>query len=195
MQHGPILKPGHNCWRICPADQVTFLIDGADYFNALHEALQSARRQALVLAWDIYSHLKLEGESATDRTPELGELLNQLVDRERELRVYILGWDFSMLFALDREWIPIYHLGWNTHRRVRFELESRCPTGSSHHQKVVVIDDLIAFCGGLDLTRGRWDTPDHRPDDPRRENVAGTRVPPLSRRTDGGDRPGGSGAG
>src|SRR3569832_2150888 len=40
--------------------------------------------------------------------------------------------------------------------------------GGSHHQKVVVIDDQLAFAGGLDLTLGRWDTPDHVPDDPRR---------------------------
>jgi phosphatidylserine/phosphatidylglycerophosphate/cardiolipin synthase-like enzyme len=32
-------------------------------------------------------------------------------------------------------------------------------SGASHHPKIVVIDDAIAFVGGLDLARGRWDTP------------------------------------
>jgi hypothetical protein len=31
-----------------------------------------------------------------------------------------------------------------------------------------VIDDRLAFVGGLDLTSKRWDMPEHRPDDPRR---------------------------
>jgi uncharacterized membrane protein YdjX (TVP38/TMEM64 family)/phosphatidylserine/phosphatidylglycerophosphate/cardiolipin synthase-like enzyme len=42
------------------------------------------------------------------------------------------------------------------------------PVGGSHHQKVVVIDDSLAFLGGIDLTVRRWDTPEHAPDDPRR---------------------------
>ncbi|MGA1796969.1 MAG: VTT domain-containing protein, partial [bacterium] len=51
--------------------------------------------------------------------------------------------------------------------------------GGSHHQKIVVIDDAVAFVGGLDLTRGRWDTPEHRPDDPRRIDPEGNPYPPF----------------
>ena len=32
----------------------------------------------------------------------------------------------------------------------------------------VVIDDALAFCGGIDLTLRRWDCGEHTPDDPRR---------------------------
>lgn len=32
----------------------------------------------------------------------------------------------------------------------------------SHHEKTVVIDQTIAFVGGIDLCYGRWDTRDHR---------------------------------
>lgn len=32
----------------------------------------------------------------------------------------------------------------------------------SHHEKCVVIDQRIAFLGGIDLCYGRWDTPEHR---------------------------------
>ena len=44
-------------------------------------------------------------------------------------------------------------------------------TGSiwSHHEKLVVVDDAIAFCGGLDLAWGRWDDGDHQLCDPRAE--------------------------
>jgi len=40
--------------------------------------------------------------------------------------------------------------------------------GGSHHQKIVIIDDAVAFCGGMDLTNRRWDTCDHLANDPRR---------------------------
>jgi phosphatidylserine/phosphatidylglycerophosphate/cardiolipin synthase-like enzyme/uncharacterized membrane protein YdjX (TVP38/TMEM64 family) len=179
MTQQPILKTGRNCWRVRSAEQVAFLVDGADYFDTLIRSLHQARRQVLILSWDIYSRLRLEGSTPTGAAPELGELLNRLATRERDLRIHILNWDFSMLFALDREWAPIYRLDWKTHGKVRFEMDDDCPAGGSHHQKVVVIDDRIAFCGGLDLTRGRWDTPAHRPNDPQRNKVDGTRGRPY----------------
>ena len=42
------------------------------------------------------------------------------------------------------------------------------PPAGSHHQKVVVIDDEVAFCGGIDMTVDRWDTRAHADNEPRR---------------------------
>ncbi|MCZ7563465.1 MAG: VTT domain-containing protein [Burkholderiales bacterium] len=74
---------------------------------------------------------------------------------------------------------PIYTLGWRTHRRLHFHLDGRHPVGASHHQKIVVIDDALAFVGGLDLTVRRWDTPAHRADEPRRVDPAGEPYAPF----------------
>src|SRR5262249_37447217 len=35
------------------------------------------------------------------------------------------------------------------------------PVGASHHQKVVVVDEALAFVGGLDFAQCRWDTSRH----------------------------------
>src|SRR5207302_5650123 len=43
--------------------------------------------------------------------------------------------------------------------------------GASHHQKAIVVDEAIAFCGGGDIGPDRWDTPQHLDDDPRREKT------------------------
>lgn len=53
------------------------------------------------------------------------------------------------------------------------------PIGASHHQKTVIIDDAVAFSGGLDLTIRRWDTPEHRPDHPLRKDPQGKPYPPF----------------
>ena len=42
-----------------------------------------------------------------------------------------------------------------------------------------MIDDALAFSGGLDLTTRRWDTREHRLDDPRRVDLAGVPYPPF----------------
>ena len=99
----------------------------------------------------------------------LGEFLNYITRRRRGLHVYILNWDYPMVFGTDREFPPIYGLGgWTPGRRVHMRYDDTHPVGASQHQKVVVIDDALAFNGGIDLTVRRWDCCDHAPDDPRR---------------------------
>ena len=161
-ENAGLLVPGRNCWRIERARRMAFLIDGAAYFKAVRRAIARATRSVYVIGWDIDSRIRLVPQGANDGFPEpLGDFLNEVVKRRRGLRMYVLTWDFAMVFALDREWLPIYKLGWRTHRRLDFRLDDRHPLGASHHQKIVVVDDAVAFVGGLDLTHCRWDTSAH----------------------------------
>lgn len=169
-----VLNPGRNCWRLEKAGRIAFLVDGADYFRAVREAAVRARHSIIVLAWDIDSRMQLvPGGAADGFPPELGDFFNALAKKRRGLQVHLLDWDFAMLYAADRELLPRLKLGWRTRRRVHFELDGAHPVGASHHQKIVVVDDAIAFVGGLDMTHCRWDTPEHRADDPRRRHPSG----------------------
>jgi phospholipase D1/2 len=176
-----ILQPGSNCWCLAHARRLAFLIDGAAYFSALRAASMRARQAIFILGWDVDSRMRLpRSDDAADDLPEtFGEFLNALARRRPHLQIHVLDWDFAMLFALDREVLPLYQPGWRSHRRVHFHLDSRHPVGASHHQKIVVIDDALAFVGGLDITHSRWDTPDHDPDEPRRVDVAGEPYAPF----------------
>lgn len=167
-----LLKVKKNCWRIEKADRLSFLIDGADYFAVLREAMKKARHTIYILSWDINSQLELIRDDGDDGYPKkLGELLNTLVNKNPNLNIYILDWDFAMIYAASREWLPLYQLDWKTHSRVHFCLDDYHPSGASQHQKIVIIDEMLAFIGGLDLTAGRWDTSDHTPDNPKRDRV------------------------
>jgi phosphatidylserine/phosphatidylglycerophosphate/cardiolipin synthase-like enzyme/uncharacterized membrane protein YdjX (TVP38/TMEM64 family) len=174
-----ILQPPHNCWQIAPSPRAAFLVDGDAYFAAVAAAIERARESVLILAWDIDSRVRLRRDGQKRETPgELGKFLNAVVARRPKLHVHILDWDFAMLYALEREALPIVQLGWRTHRRVHFHLDDRHPLGASHHQKIVVIDDRVAFVGGFDLAQSRWDTAEHAPDDPRRLD-SGVLYPPF----------------
>ena len=175
-----VLVPGRNCWRIERAHRMRFLVDGEEYFTALRNAIPKAERTIFVLGWDIDSRMRLVPHGAGDGLPEaLCDFLNAVVSRRRGLRAYILSWDFAMLFAMEREWLPVYKLDWRTHRRMRFRLDARHPLGASHHQKVVVIDDALAFVGGFDITQRRWDTCQHAAHDPRRLDANGKPYGPF----------------
>jgi phosphatidylserine/phosphatidylglycerophosphate/cardiolipin synthase-like enzyme/uncharacterized membrane protein YdjX (TVP38/TMEM64 family) len=157
-----LLQAGRNCWRIERAPRFALLVDAASYFSAVRAAIRAAQHSIFILSWDIDSRTQLVPGGANDGYPELlGEFLHAVVATRPELHAYVLNWDFAMLYALEREWLPLYKMDWRSHRRLSFRMDGKHPLGASHHQKVVVIDDAVAFVGGLDLTRCRWDTPEH----------------------------------
>jgi phospholipase D1/2 len=166
-----LLRLGYNCWSIARAERVAFIVDAKDYFEAFYRAALLAQRSIMVLAWDFNSQTKLHYDAVPkDGPPALvGEFLNYITRRRRGLHVHILNWDYPMVFGTDREFPPIYGLGgWTPPRRVHLRYDDTHPVGASQHQKVVVIDDALAFVGGIDLTVRRWDCGDHAAEDSRR---------------------------
>jgi phospholipase D1/2 len=175
-----LLQPGRNCWRIERAQRMAMLVDAADYFRCVRAAICQAQHSVFILSWDIDSRIELVPGGASDGYPApLGEFLHSVVRARPDLELYVLSWDFAMLYALEREWLPVYKLGWSTHRRLHFALDAKHPLGGSHHQKVVVVDDALAFVGGLDLTRSRWDTSEHAARQPLRRDPDGTPYSPF----------------
>ncbi|ALP51839.1 hypothetical protein Tel_01060 [Candidatus Tenderia electrophaga] len=173
----PLFREGDNCWRVARADRVACLVDGEHYFAVLRQAILQAEHSIFILGWDINSRFALVREAVDDGMPvELRDLLNAAAAAKPDLNIYIVAWDFAALLALDREWLPEYRFSWRTHTRVKFRLQEAV-TGASHHQKVVVIDDGLAFSGGLDLTFGRWDTSAHDIHDSRRRDTDSGPVP------------------
>jgi phosphatidylserine/phosphatidylglycerophosphate/cardiolipin synthase-like enzyme/uncharacterized membrane protein YdjX (TVP38/TMEM64 family) len=164
------LVEGDTCWRVVRANRAAALIDAAAYFQALRSSLLKARRSVFILGWELNSRTCFEGlERKSDRAPrDLGPFLRWLLRHNRKLRIRILLWDYSVFYAAQRELFPKLIFGWRKPRRVDIVLDSHLPLGASHHEKLVVIDDSIAFCGGIDLTTRRWDTPEHDPTNPRR---------------------------
>jgi phosphatidylserine/phosphatidylglycerophosphate/cardiolipin synthase-like enzyme/uncharacterized membrane protein YdjX (TVP38/TMEM64 family) len=166
-----VLKPGDNIWRLERAERATVLVDAATYYGALRKTLRKAQKSILIAGWDIDSRALLvgpSGEADDDLPAALGPFLTALAARNPELRIKLLLWDYSVLYALERELLPALNLHWNTPARVELCLDDEVPLGASHHQKIVVVDDSVAFSGGLDLTIRRWDTPAHSPINPHR---------------------------
>jgi phospholipase D1/2 len=166
-----IVVPGRNCWRVNRADAFYCIQDAAEYFRLLRLALLAARHSVLILGWDISATLNLlpDDENPRPSAPvRLDQLLAFIVRRNKHLRCDILIWDYASLYTLERDPLARLRLGWWTPRRVRFGYDDRHPIGGSHHQKIVVIDDRLAFCGSIDLTTHRWDTSAHRIEEPHR---------------------------
>jgi phospholipase D1/2 len=176
-----ILREGETCWRVARAERVAFLVDADAYFTALRQTILRAERSVLILGWDVDSRVRLVADpQPPDGFPTtLLDFLNAVLAARPELQVHVLAWDFSMIYTFEREMLPSYKFGWRGHKRLHFTLDGDHPQWASHHQKVVVVDDRVAFAGGLDLTIRRWDTSEHAGHDSRRVDPHGTAYAPV----------------
>lgn len=169
-----IFQTDENCWRVARADRLALIVDAADYFRILRKVFIAARRELLLIGWDFDFELEmLRGESdddglAPDGFPnQLGAFLDAIVEQAPDLHVYLLKWNGAVLVAPGRL-VPSLALDIFGSERIHFALDGHHPFGACHHQKIMVADDSLAFCGGIDATEDRWDTSEHLPDDPRR---------------------------
>nr|WP_183448559.1 phospholipase D-like domain-containing protein [Microvirga lupini] len=179
LPEGPILRPGQNCWRIAQAERASVLIDGAAYFACLEAALRRAQRSILIIGWDFDGSIRLRPDVSAEESPPLGPLLRSLVEAKPDLEVRILVWSVAVVHAPGAPGPLIFGADWQNHPRLQLKLDTHHPLYAAHHQKIVCIDDALAFVGGMDLTVERWDTHRHACDDPIRLRDDGSIYEPV----------------
>ena len=166
-------EPG--VWRFARATRASVVVDAEDYFRHMQDAMLQARQRILLIGWDFDTRIHLAHgrrwwRKGRDRAHpvRLGSFIMWLNRHRKQLDIRILKWGMGMATMLFRGTMLLDLLRWAPQRRIDFKSDSAHPIGGSHHQKIVVIDDPLAVCGGIDMTIGRWDTREHREEEPRR---------------------------
>ena len=137
------------------------IIDAEDYFRLARQAMLRAEKQIFLIGWDFDTRICLDYEADDGAPVELGAFLSWLTRRRSGLHVHILKWDFGAIKLLGRGTTVLRLARWAASDQIHFKLDGAHAAGASHHHKVVVIDDALAFCGGIDMTAERWDTRAH----------------------------------
>ena len=169
-----MLDPGRNIWRIERAERAALIVDACDYFHHARQAMLAAEQQILMIGWDFDTRIILDdGDDSNDgedgAPATLGSFVSWLARHRPQVSVHILRWDLGATKLLTRGTTVLRLLNWARTPQINFKLDGAHPVGASHHQKIVVIDDKLAFCGGIDMTATRWDTREHRDEDERRK--------------------------
>ncbi|SFL81035.1 phospholipase D-like domain-containing protein [Geodermatophilus ruber] len=171
-----LLVPGETCWRIERADRHAVFVDAADYFATLKQAVLRAERRVLFIGWDFDPRIRLDPRAGGRRRPDtLGRVLEAAVKANPRLEIGVLQWDYGMVLALGRGLVPIVLLDRRTPDRLTMTVDAHHPVGGAHHEKIVVIDDCLAFVGGIDVTADRWDTSEHLDRHPHRRRPSSRR--------------------
>ena len=171
---GRIVATGRNAWKQPHANRCGLLVDAKDYYTAFYRAALQARRSIVLSGWQFDRGVKLLREKDVALARPVGgevrllKMLDQLCRARPELEIYVLAWDFHVVFALEREWMQKLYFHWATHERLHFRFDDCHPPGGCHHQKFVVIDGWLSFLGGIDLCESRWDDRRHLVKNPAR---------------------------
>jgi phospholipase D1/2 len=161
-----LLKPGQNCWRVERATYASMVVDCGNYYRDLHESIMKAKHSIFILGWDIDSRVRLvrgDHKKNADDPETLYALIVKKASENPDLQVYMNQWNNTVLFSSDREFLPA--LKWRKANlpNIHFRLDRVIPFHGSQHQKVIVIDDEVAYTGGMDIGIKRWDCRLHKP--------------------------------
>jgi len=156
------------------------VVDCANYYRALHEAIANAKRSIFIVGWDIDSRIRLlrgDEESSSKLPSVISDLIALKAKENPALQVHLLRWDSSLAFFGMREVWAKEVWDEKTPNNVHTVLDSSIPMGGSQHQKIVIIDDELAFSGGMDVAVHRWDTREHHINEPERDDGDGSYGP------------------
>eukprot|EP01094_Clydonella_sp_ATCC50884_P025320 TRINITY_DN660_c1_g1_i1.p1 TRINITY_DN660_c1_g1~~TRINITY_DN660_c1_g1_i1.p1 ORF type:complete len:818 (+),score=198.65 TRINITY_DN660_c1_g1_i1:184-2454(+) len=141
-----------------------WFVDGETTFQAMYESMSNAKYRIFITDWFLSPQVFLcrPANSTGPRPPDeyrLDIVLKKAA--ERGVLVYVLPWNETKIaLNLDSEYVKECLEG--AHKNIRvLRHPITFPIKWSHHQKSLVVDDCVAYVGGLDLCYGRWDTSEH----------------------------------
>lgn len=167
---------GRHYYRRARVEQSAVLVDARSYYRAFYHAALRAERYVVVAGWQFDSEVALLRGPDAENAPLPVTFLPFLVAlcaRRPDLKIYLLAWDFSLVYALEREWMQRLRFAVGAPDGLRFRFDTHPLPAGSHHQKFVVVDGQLAFAGGMDICDARWDDRRHASVNPLRVNVAG----------------------
>ncbi|KAF2399553.1 phospholipase D [Trichodelitschia bisporula] len=138
------------------------LVDGRDYMWNVSRAISMARDVIYIHDWWLSPELYMRRPPAISQKWRLDRLLKRKADEG--VKIYVIMYrNVNSAIPIDSEYTKFSLLDLSDNVYVqRSPNQIRQNTFFwAHHEKILVVDHCVAFCGGVDLCFGRWDTPAH----------------------------------
>jgi len=131
-----------------------WLINGGMYYPALYQMLQKAKKRIMIAGWFFAPGLYLIRDPV-DKESQIQKIL--LKKAQEGVHIYVLIWGalkfpYDLKAAESCSQLNLLHPNFHC-----ISHPSPLPKTWSHHQKTVVIDDEVAYLGGIDLCYNRYD--------------------------------------
>ena len=145
-----------------PNSRCMFFIDGFKYFQSLYHSLMSAREEIFITDWwltpQYYLIRKYDRNNVHKLDPKY-RLDNVLATKAKEgVRIYILLYK-EIKWAVGLQSKHAKKVLTSMHPNIKVMRHPYIGTHIlwAHHEKLVIVDQLVAYVGGIDICFGRWD--------------------------------------
>ena len=139
-----------------------WLVDGRDYMWNVSRAISMAKDVIYIHDWWLSPELYMRRPAAISQKWRLDRLLQR---KAREgVKVFVIMYrNINSAIPIDSEYTKFSLLDLHPNVFVqRSPNQFRQNTFFwAHHEKICIVDHMVAFVGGIDLCFGRWDTPQH----------------------------------
>jgi len=138
-------------------------MNGKEYFDALVPILSRCKRRLFISGWYLSPGLVLK-RGAFGASMDSFRLDNIILDAaNRGVSVYIIIYNAPGFTGFDLQPTYVCDFFNNLHPNIRTLMHPNnyVPSMWSHHQKLVVCDESVAFIGGIDLCYGRYEDSDY----------------------------------
>ena len=151
-----------------------WFITPEDLWISMYNSLLKAKEEVLIAGWWISPEIYLKRPGSKYPDSRLDRVIETIA--KRGVKVRILQFREPKVMPMNSAWTRECFLGLNQcHKNIQYlrHGDMKFPYMWSHHEKLVIIDQDLAFVGGIDLSLGRWDTPEYkmRDDGPMEEQL------------------------
>lgn len=139
-----------------------WLVDGRDYMWNVSRAINMAKDVIYIHDWWLSPELYMRRPAAISQKWRLDRLLQRKAGEGVKIFIIIYR-NINSAIPIDSEHTKFSLLDLHPNVFVqRSPNQIRQNTFFwAHHEKICVVDHMVAFVGGIDLCFGRWDTPQH----------------------------------
>ncbi|KAJ8351715.1 hypothetical protein SKAU_G00231910 [Synaphobranchus kaupii] len=145
-----------------------WFVNAAGYFDAIADALEGAKEEIFITGWcpktcRLSPEIFLKRPVVDGNTWRLDYVLKRKAEQGVKICV-LLYKEVEVVLGLNSEYTKKTLMGLHSNIKV-IRHPDHVPSTDllwAHHEKTVVIDQSLAFLGGIDLAYGRWDNCRHR---------------------------------
>ncbi|KAI8439933.1 hypothetical protein MSG28_001384 [Choristoneura fumiferana] len=144
-----------------PSTPVGTFVDGSPYLSAVAEAMELAKEEIFIADWWLSPEIYMKRPALNGNYWRLDTILKRKA--AQGVKIFILLYkEVEMALGIN----SFYSKSRLTSENIKVFRHPDHARGGilfwAHHEKIVCVDQSVAFLGGIDLCYGRWDDHKHR---------------------------------
>ncbi|VDN60541.1 unnamed protein product [Dracunculus medinensis] len=156
--------PYGSTYPVRRSQSVNWFVDGRSFMEHAANMLELAREEIFIADWWLSPEIYLKRPLIEGNRWRLDELLKRKA--EEGIKIFVLLYkEMEMALGINSIYTKKTLQGLHKNIKVLRHPDHYISSGTffwAHHEKLIIVDQLVAFVGGIDLCYGRWDEARHK---------------------------------